>query len=202
MLRLLATARARTVIASADRARDARRWARAARLYRRALARNPENPPIWVQYGHALKEAGRHEQAEAAYRSAIRCDPSSADAHLQLGHVLKIRGKPGEAELCYLLAAAFDPSMPDSFRELRGLGWSGFAASELRRAAAPEAEAASTGPSQAVIYSVSARLSEVRRRASRTEAAAVRHHTGIAVLRRAISRVRRDPTAAQTDAAD
>ena len=60
------------VLVVADQARDARQWELAAQLYREALDRDPNNPPIWVQYGHALKESGelrdpnRLAQAEAA----------------------------------------------------------------------------------------------------------------------------------------
>ena len=46
------------LISRADRARDQRDWVSAARYYRRALDQEPINPPIWVQYGHALKESG------------------------------------------------------------------------------------------------------------------------------------------------
>src|SRR5436190_9374182 len=47
-----------SLISRADRAREALQWDIAADLYRRALDRNPDNPPIWVQFGHALKESG------------------------------------------------------------------------------------------------------------------------------------------------
>src|SRR5271167_5136651 len=79
------------VITLADRARDAGQWGLAAQLYCKALARNPRNPPIWVQYGHALKESGelrdpeKLAEAEVAYRQALSLDPSSADSYLQLG---------------------------------------------------------------------------------------------------------------------
>jgi lipopolysaccharide biosynthesis protein/GT2 family glycosyltransferase len=122
----------------ADRARDARQWELAAQLYRKALDRDPRNPPIWVQYGHALKESGELRdpdklvQAEIAYHSALSLDPSAADPHLQLGHVLKLQGKTNEAEAAYLRAFALDPSMPDPLQELRGLGWSEAQLSELR----------------------------------------------------------------------
>jgi predicted Zn-dependent protease len=62
----------------ADDARDAGQWDRAAQLYRQALDRNPDNPPIWVQYGHALKESGelrdpdRLAQAETANKATCR----------------------------------------------------------------------------------------------------------------------------------
>src|SRR5579875_1784292 len=81
----------------ADRARDAGEWALAARHYREALARNPGQPAIWVQYGHALKEAGNLQEAEEAYKKSIALADRVADTHLQLGHLLKMRGRRDEA---------------------------------------------------------------------------------------------------------
>ena len=133
-----------SVIALADRARDAGQWELAARLYRKALHRNPRNPPIWVQYGHALKEAGelrdpdKLAQAEVAYRRASLLDPGAADPHLHLGHVLKLQGKTNEAEASYLRAFALDPSMPHPVQELSRLGWSALQLSELRGLAASD----------------------------------------------------------------
>ncbi len=72
-------------------------WAIAARYYREALDRNPDNAPIWVQYGHALKEQGLLQPAEEAYRRSLTHDDTLADTHLQLGHVLKLQGRPYEA---------------------------------------------------------------------------------------------------------
>ena len=100
-----------SVITLADQARDRGQWERAARYYREALQRRPQNPPIWVQYGHVLKESGHWTEAERAYRTAIAYDPGSADAYLQLGHVLKIQGKKEEARAAYLHAVALDPSL-------------------------------------------------------------------------------------------
>jgi GT2 family glycosyltransferase len=124
-------------ITLADSARDARRWELAARLYQKALDRNPRNSPIWVQYGHALKESGelrdpdKLAQAEAAYRRALSLDPSVADTHLQLGHIQKLQGKTEEAKAAYLRALALDASMPYPLEELRGLGWAEGELSEL-----------------------------------------------------------------------
>jgi tetratricopeptide (TPR) repeat protein len=126
------------VISRADRARDAGQWNLAAQLYHEALDKNPHNPPIWVQYGHALKESGdlrapdKLAQAETAYRWALSLDPSAADPHLHLGHVLKLQGKTHEAEASYLRALARDPSMSYPLRELSRLGWSEAQLSELR----------------------------------------------------------------------
>src|SRR5207249_7436193 len=111
--------RRKGVITRADRARSTQQWPLAARLYRKALDRNPDNPPIWVQYGHALKEAGDLAEAERAYRAAIAREPTAADSHLQLGHVLKLQGKQEEAEPAYLRAFALDPGLPHTCEGLR-----------------------------------------------------------------------------------
>ena len=127
-----------SVIDFADRARDARQWERAAQLYRKALERNRRNPPIWVQYGHALKESGERRdpdklaQAETAYRRALSLDPGAADTYLQLGHVLKLQCRIEEARAVYLRALALDPSLDSASSELTVLGWSDAHFSELR----------------------------------------------------------------------
>jgi hypothetical protein len=121
-----------SVITLADRARDAGKWEVAAEYYRDALRRKPENPPIWVQYGHVLKESGHLAEAEKAYRTALAYDPRNADSHLQLCHVLKIKGKKEEARTAYLRAVALDPSLTDVSLEFAQLGWSSAHLSELR----------------------------------------------------------------------
>lgn len=145
-----------SAISRADRARETGDWATAARLYRAALDRNPSNPPIWVQYGHALKEAGDPRQAETAYRTAIAYDPSSADSHLQLGHALKIQGRRREAELAYLRAFAIDRRLADPLSELHRLGWSELDIAELRLQGGATPPASGQG--------VEAAASEARRR--------------------------------------
>src|SRR5438105_6808782 len=112
-----------TIITRADRARAAGQWQLAAGLYRVALDRTPQNPPIWIQYGHALKECGNPGEAEAAYRTALAYEPADADAHLQLGHTLKLQGKRDEAEAAYRQAWLLDPSSSDAARELAPFGW-------------------------------------------------------------------------------
>jgi tetratricopeptide (TPR) repeat protein len=110
-------------ISRADRARDTRDWVSAARYYRKALDQKPDNPPIWVQYGHALKESGNLGEAEHAYRKSLDLDEDVADTHLQLGHVLKIQGRKIEASAAYLRALTLDPELSHASFELRGLGW-------------------------------------------------------------------------------
>jgi glycosyltransferase involved in cell wall biosynthesis len=140
----------------ADRARDARQWNLAAELYRETLDRNPRNAPIWVQYGHALKEwgelrePGKLAQAEIAYRRALSLDPTEADTYLQLGHVLKLQGKTEDAKAAYLRAFALDPSAPYPPQELSGLGWSEVHTAELKRLVASDPEPHSSIKSRGV----------------------------------------------------
>ena len=110
-------------VSRADRARDSRDWVSATRFYQKALDQNPDNAPIWVQYGHALKESGKLQEAEAAYRRSLELDPDVADTHLQLGHVLKIQGRKIEASTAYFRALVLDPGMDHASFELRNLGW-------------------------------------------------------------------------------
>jgi tetratricopeptide (TPR) repeat protein len=110
-------------ISRADRARDSRNWASAAQYYQRALDQDANNPPIWVQYGHALKESGHLNEAEAAYRKSLEFDAENADTHLQLGHVLKIQDRKIEASAAYLRALVHDPELEHATLELKRLGW-------------------------------------------------------------------------------
>ena len=200
MLRFSVTHRVLIAVTRADQARDTERWARAARLYRKALDRYRPNPPIWVQYGHALKEAGRHAEAEAAYRTAISYDPDSADAHLQLGHALKIQGKGSEAETSYLIAAAIDHSLPDPISELAGFGWSEAVLSELKQLTGPNAaeSRAPAEPNRALVPAegeidrLCEVLSEAEWKSRGLAAAAARMQTEIAMLRGELSRTLHD----------
>jgi tetratricopeptide (TPR) repeat protein len=122
MLRLRRKRKKETALRLADRARDAGDWALAVRHYREALARDPGNPAIWVQYGHALKESGNVAEAEKAYRKAIEIDGRIADSHLQLGHALKMQGRRNDAASAYFRALALDPASPAAV-ELIALCW-------------------------------------------------------------------------------
>jgi tetratricopeptide (TPR) repeat protein len=113
----------KTLISRADQARDSRDWPSAARYYRKALDQRLENPAIWVQYGHALKESGNVAEAENAYRKSLELDADVADTHLQLGHALKIQDRRIEASAAYLRALALDPALDHATLELKGLGW-------------------------------------------------------------------------------
>jgi ADP-heptose:LPS heptosyltransferase/GT2 family glycosyltransferase/tetratricopeptide (TPR) repeat protein len=121
------------VITLADQARDARQWELAVRYYQTALYRNPKNPPIWVQYGHVLREAGHLAEAERAYRTALTQGPANPDSRLQLGRTLKIQGKIEKAQAEFLRAIAIDPSLNLVWLEFMQLGWPKAFVSEFRR---------------------------------------------------------------------
>jgi Flp pilus assembly protein TadD len=95
----------------------------AAQHYRKALDQKPNNPRIWVQYGHALKESGSLAQAENAYRKSLEFAAEVADTHLQLGHVLKLQDRRIEASAAYLRALVLDPGLEHATLELTALGW-------------------------------------------------------------------------------
>lgn len=109
------------LVAEADSARDQRDWPAAVQLYRAALDLQPDEAPIWVQYGHALKETGDLTGAENAYRKALEIAPSVDDTHLQLGHVNKLLGKLVEASAAYERALMLRPENADARRELDAL---------------------------------------------------------------------------------
>jgi tetratricopeptide (TPR) repeat protein len=138
MLRSWLNFRIKYLVRLANAARDARRWERAVQLYRKALDFAPQDARIWVQYGHALKEAGDLKdpvllgKSELAYRRAITIAPTMGDTHLQLGHVLKLQGRMEVAVSAYCLAAVLDPATP-YHRELAGAGWSDVQLAELAR---------------------------------------------------------------------
>jgi tetratricopeptide (TPR) repeat protein len=99
----------------------------AARYYREALDQKSDDPAIWVQYGHALKESGSLSrnltEAENAYRTSLELDADVADTHLQLGHALKLQGRSIEASAAYVRALALDPTLDHASSELKALGW-------------------------------------------------------------------------------
>lgn len=208
MFRLGRNARIRKLIDRADKARDKNNWSAAVRLYRKALAREPINPPIWVQYGHALKESGRLADAEQAYRIAMFGDPGSADTQLQLGHVLKLQGKTPEAEAAYLVSSTLDPASPEPRRELGEFGWPELALTELKRMTEIELETSpipagsarglgsehhSLGAvqSEADMNRLAAMVSEAERWADWSDAAAAHMQAEIAAVRPTLSRTLR-----------
>jgi glycosyltransferase involved in cell wall biosynthesis/Flp pilus assembly protein TadD len=157
-----------STVTLADHARDCGQWERATALYRKVLVRNPRNPPIWVQLGHALKESGRFSEAEAAYRQAVAYDSRHADGYLHLGHLLKVNGNTEAAQASYLQSFLLDPAVPDARQELRCLDWSETSIFELRQAMAdalradPARDSGAINPIFSVVVPIHDRTWELR----------------------------------------
>ena len=109
------------LVADADSARDTNDWHKASRLYKGALELVPEDPTIWVQYGHALKESGQIGAAEAAYRKSVALAPNVSDTHLQLGNALKLLGKLDDARSDYAMALTLDSSNIHAAKEFSAI---------------------------------------------------------------------------------
>jgi hypothetical protein len=96
-------------VAQGDAANRHRDWALAASHYAAALLRDWTLAPIWVQFGHALKEQGFLEDAGFAYREAARADPSSVDALTHLAHLMKRVGDDNAAMQTFKKIVQLDP---------------------------------------------------------------------------------------------
>src|SRR4051794_15404935 len=99
---------ARYWIGKARRLARSGRWDAAARYYEKCLHASHDFAPVWVQYGHALKEGGDDGGAERAYRIALQLAPNP-ETHLHLGHILLARACNNEAAEEFLKALRLDP---------------------------------------------------------------------------------------------
>lgn len=113
---------AKRLRSAGDRARDNRDWASAIEHYRAYLARVPNDAPIWVQYGHALKESDKLAESEAAYRKAIALHPGKTDAHVHLADLLKRQGRSLEVAQLFLDLLKSAPNA-EAVRELEQAGF-------------------------------------------------------------------------------
>lgn len=133
-----------------DQARDRGDWPEAVVRYRAYLQRYPDVFAIWVQLGHASKEAGDPTAAEQAYLRALKLGSSDADLLLNLGHLMKSQGRLDEAIDYYARSEMRDRSGVARI-ELDNLVKPGAAAIFARAAAparaAPRRVAASEEPS-------------------------------------------------------
>lgn len=114
-------AQANRHIRLADGFRDRHDWPQAATHYHLALQIAPHRVPIWVQLGHALKEAGQREAALQAYRQGAILPPGDADAALHLGLLAKELGLVDTATVALACALKLAPGQADAQRELSSL---------------------------------------------------------------------------------
>jgi tetratricopeptide (TPR) repeat protein len=112
---------ARKSLALADAARDRRDWNGAVEHYRDYLMARTSRFAVWVQLGHALKEAGRRSEALLVYNEARQLKPNDPDLLLNMGHLYKLLGDTQEAIACYRRSAELDHNR-HATAELRHLG--------------------------------------------------------------------------------
>jgi tetratricopeptide (TPR) repeat protein len=67
-------------------------------LYAGVVAEFPNQPKIWLSYGHALKTAGRQQESIAAYRKSIELAPGLGEAWWSLANLKTFRFTPDELE--------------------------------------------------------------------------------------------------------
>lgn len=113
-----ARASAEASLRQADSARDQRCWLEAATGYRAYLDFEPRAFDIWVQLGHATKEAGDLDGAGRAYQTAMQLRPTDADLLLSLGHLAKIQDELGQAADFYARSLAINGNT-DARKELK-----------------------------------------------------------------------------------
>jgi len=67
-------------------------------IYAAVLASYPQQPKIWMSYGHALKTKGREGESIAAYRKSIELLPSLGEAYWSLANLKTLRFTPAQVD--------------------------------------------------------------------------------------------------------
>jgi len=91
---------------------------RIARLYQRALDRQPALAEIRVNYGRFLETQGRLDEALAAYQQAVAEQPWFATGHYNLGTAYLQRGDLEAGEQALKKALALDPGYAEAWGNL------------------------------------------------------------------------------------
>jgi tetratricopeptide (TPR) repeat protein len=85
--------------------------ARAERLLKKAVERDPADLESWATLGHIYESTARLGQALAAWERAAQCDPENAEVLFAAGRVALRLGRPDDARATFdrLLTRAGDP---------------------------------------------------------------------------------------------
>ena len=75
-------------------------------LYARVLAEAPNQPKVWMSYGHLLKTVGRLEEGVAAYRRALAIQPGLGEVWWSLANLKTVRF--GDDDIAAMQAALAD----------------------------------------------------------------------------------------------
>ncbi len=78
------------------------------------LALTPDNPNIWLSYGHVLRIAGRRDEAISAYRRALALMPAMGEAWWSLADLKTV--KLDQADVAAMETALATPDLTDAAR--------------------------------------------------------------------------------------
>lgn len=78
-------------------------------LYETVLREAPEQPKVWMSYGHMLKTVGRQEDGVRAYRHALAMSPRLGEAWWSLANLKTVRFEA--ADLTAMQTALTDPGI-------------------------------------------------------------------------------------------
>jgi len=84
------------------------------RVYEGVLREFPQQPKVWMSYGHSLRTAGRHAESVAAYRHAIELEATLGEAWWSLANLKTFHFS--EADLSALRAALARTDLADEDR--------------------------------------------------------------------------------------
>lgn len=78
----------RWLLSHARGAARRKQWRVAENFYSKLLNINPDQPKVWVQYGHVIKEQGEVDAAIGVYRHALKLDPSNHEIYQFLSDLM------------------------------------------------------------------------------------------------------------------
>ena len=97
-------------------------YAKAIAIYEDGLAIAPEQPLIWLSYGHALRTSGRQTEAIAAYKRALDQMPGLGEAYFSLSNLKTVRFSPDEVAAMRAQLERDDLTVQDQFHLHYALG--------------------------------------------------------------------------------
>jgi predicted Zn-dependent protease len=77
-------------------------------VYESVLKDFPQQPKIWMSYGHSLKTAGRQDDSIAAYRQAIAMDPKLGESYWSLANLKTFQFSESDVEAMKAAVARTD----------------------------------------------------------------------------------------------
>jgi len=91
-------------------------------VYEQVLAQLPDQPRVWMSYGHALKTVGRQQDGIAAYRRALDLSPALGEVWWSLANLKTMRFSDADVAAMQAALAGPDLSREDRFHLHFALG--------------------------------------------------------------------------------